>query len=137
MIGSWWLAGGAMPAAAPTWIKSYSDISSATLPRDLHARPPKTEDYRRCQMAGKAKKPSRLTAALLETAQDMRDGGLLDASAYNKITMRHLEAVGAPPGLRECAAPQGGVTQSENSAMASEPHPASLRSSTLPEDGEG
>ncbi len=48
-------------------------------------------------MANKAKKPSRLTKALLETAQDMRDGGILGAAAYKKITMRHLEDMRAPP----------------------------------------
>ena len=37
-----------------------------------------------------APKISRLTRALLETAQDMRDGGLMEQEAYEKITMRHL-----------------------------------------------
>ena len=37
-------------------------------------------------------KPTRLTKALLETAEDMRQGGLLDGTAYDKITMRHLGA---------------------------------------------
>jgi putative transcriptional regulator len=41
-------------------------------------------------------KPSRLTKALLETAKDMRDGGILDESAYKKITMRHLGDMGVP-----------------------------------------
>jgi putative transcriptional regulator len=41
-------------------------------------------------MSKKQKKPSRLTKALLETAKDMRRGGLLDKAAYEKITMRHL-----------------------------------------------
>lgn len=41
-------------------------------------------------MAGKRKKPSRLTKALLETAEDMRRADLLDARTYAKITMRHL-----------------------------------------------
>lgn len=49
-------------------------------------------------MARKTKTPSRLTAALLETAEDMREGGLLDNSAYKKITMRHLEEIGASTG---------------------------------------
>jgi putative transcriptional regulator len=44
----------------------------------------------------KNKKPSRLTSALLETAADMRKGGLLDRASYDKITMRHLGANGAP-----------------------------------------
>jgi putative transcriptional regulator len=35
-------------------------------------------------------KPSRLTRALLETAKDMRDGGVLTEPAYEKITLRHL-----------------------------------------------
>lgn len=37
-----------------------------------------------------AKKSSRLTKALLETAKDMREGGIIDETAYEKITMRHL-----------------------------------------------
>ena len=37
-----------------------------------------------------AKKSSRLTKALLETAKDMREGGIIDETAYAKITMRHL-----------------------------------------------
>lgn len=36
------------------------------------------------------KKPSRLAKALLETAADMHKSGLLDRTAYNKITLRHL-----------------------------------------------
>src|SRR5260370_26220622 len=47
-------------------------------------------------MATEKKKPSRLTKALLETAKDMRDGGILDAAAYKKITMRHMKDIGAP-----------------------------------------
>ena len=35
-------------------------------------------------------KPSRLTKALLETAKDMKDAGVLGKSTYKKITMRHL-----------------------------------------------
>jgi putative transcriptional regulator len=35
-------------------------------------------------------KRSRLTKALLETASDMRSGGLLDNGAHEKITMRLL-----------------------------------------------
>jgi hypothetical protein len=67
------------------------------------------------QMASKATKQSRLTAALLETAKDMREGGVLDNSHYKRITARHLEEVGT----------------------LVQPHPAALRASTLPEDGEG
>ena len=47
-------------------------------------------------MTAEKKKPSRLTKALLETAGDMREGGILDATAYKKITMRHLGDIGAP-----------------------------------------
>jgi len=38
----------------------------------------------------KKRKPSRLTKALLETANDMRRVGILDAAAHEKITLRHL-----------------------------------------------
>lgn len=38
--------------------------------------------------ASKTTRPGRLTKALLETAGDMRQGGLLDESAHDKITMR-------------------------------------------------
>ena len=44
----------------------------------------------------KTKKPSALARALLETAGDMRKSGLLDQGAYEKITLRHLGAGGAP-----------------------------------------
>lgn len=37
-----------------------------------------------------AKKDNRLTRALLETAHDMHEGGLMNQEAYDKITMRHL-----------------------------------------------
>ncbi len=36
------------------------------------------------------KKPSRLTRALLETADDMRRVGILDDASHEKITLRHL-----------------------------------------------
>jgi putative transcriptional regulator len=36
------------------------------------------------------KKSSRLTKALLDTAKDMLDGGILEEKEYKKITMRHL-----------------------------------------------
>jgi L-ribulose-5-phosphate 4-epimerase len=42
------------------------------------------------------KKQSRLTKALLETATDMQDGGILDDAAYKKITVRHRGEIGAP-----------------------------------------
>lgn len=38
----------------------------------------------------KKKRNSRLTKALLETAEDMRRVGVLDAAAHEKITLRHL-----------------------------------------------
>jgi putative transcriptional regulator len=41
-------------------------------------------------MAKENKKPSRLAMAMLETAKDMRQAGVLDESSYGKITMRHL-----------------------------------------------
>ncbi len=34
--------------------------------------------------------PSRLTKALLETADDMRRAGVMDATTHAKITLRHL-----------------------------------------------
>ncbi|HBA87635.1 MAG TPA: transcriptional regulator [Geobacter sp.] len=42
-------------------------------------------------MTTKNKKRSRLTEALLETAKDMKNAGILGETAYEKITMRHLE----------------------------------------------
>lgn len=43
------------------------------------------------RMPSKATKtPSRLTRALLETAKDMKDAGVLTKPAYEKITLRHL-----------------------------------------------
>lgn len=38
----------------------------------------------------KTNQPSRLTRALLETADDMRRAGVLDAADHEKITLRHL-----------------------------------------------
>lgn len=38
----------------------------------------------------KKTEPSRLTKALLETADDMQRVGVLDAAAHEKITLRHL-----------------------------------------------
>ena len=43
-------------------------------------------------MSKAQRKTSRVTKALLETAGDMRRGGLIDKAAYEKITMRHLGA---------------------------------------------
>ncbi|HTH99348.1 MAG TPA: hypothetical protein VL752_00260 [Acidisoma sp.] len=37
-----------------------------------------------------ALKASRLTKALLETTDDMRRAGVIDAADYEKITLRHL-----------------------------------------------
>ncbi|MGD0231875.1 MAG: helix-turn-helix domain-containing protein [Syntrophorhabdales bacterium] len=45
-------------------------------------------------------KPSRLMRAILETAKDMKQAGIMDEAAYTKITMRHLgakEAAELPP----------------------------------------
>jgi putative transcriptional regulator len=48
----------------------------------------------------KKKKASRLTKALLETADDMRRVGILDEASHKKITLRHLggkaDIVGQP-----------------------------------------
>ena len=41
-------------------------------------------------MMAKNKKTNRLTEALLETAKDMNNVGILEEAAYEKITMRHL-----------------------------------------------
>ena len=41
-------------------------------------------------MAKKTRNPSRLTSALLETADDMRRAGVMDAATHEKITLRHL-----------------------------------------------
>jgi putative transcriptional regulator len=41
-------------------------------------------------MAKQTKNPSRLTTALLETADDMRRAGVMDAATHEKITLRHL-----------------------------------------------
>ena len=38
----------------------------------------------------KKAKPSRLAQALLETADDMRRVGIMDAATHEKITLRHL-----------------------------------------------
>ena len=44
----------------------------------------------------KKKETSRLTKALLETAQDMRRSGVMGKAAENKITMRHLGKLAEP-----------------------------------------
>jgi putative transcriptional regulator len=43
-----------------------------------------------------AKKPSRLTKALLETVKDMLDGDIIEEKEYKKITMRHLSEENSP-----------------------------------------
>lgn len=48
------------------------------------------EFCRRWPMAAKQKQPSRLTKVLLETADDMRRAGIMDAMAHAKITLRYL-----------------------------------------------
>jgi putative transcriptional regulator len=50
------------------------------------------------------KKTSRLTGALLETAEGMRQSGLLDQPTYDKITLRHLG-----PGSTPRTAPMTGA----------------------------
>jgi putative transcriptional regulator len=47
-------------------------------------------------MPRKQEKSNRLTKALIETAGDMRRGGLLDETTYAKITLRHLGDDAAP-----------------------------------------
>lgn len=47
-------------------------------------------------MTTRERKPTRLTKAMLETARDMRQGGILDEAAYDKITLRHLGNAPAP-----------------------------------------
>ena len=41
-------------------------------------------------MANRKTQPGRLTKALLETADDMRRAGVMDAATHTKITLRHL-----------------------------------------------
>lgn len=41
-------------------------------------------------MMKKKTQPSRLTKALLETADDMHRAGVMDAATHRKITLRHL-----------------------------------------------
>jgi putative transcriptional regulator len=42
------------------------------------------------------KQPSRLTKALLETADDMHRSGVIGTAARDKITMRHLGQLAEP-----------------------------------------
>lgn len=44
----------------------------------------------------KKKQPSRLTKALLETADDMHRSGMISTAARDKITMRHLSDLAEP-----------------------------------------
>jgi putative transcriptional regulator len=53
----------------------------------------------------KTKKISPLTQALLETAGDMRNAGLMGRSSHAKITLRHLGTAG-PPGAAPITGPQ-------------------------------
>lgn len=41
-------------------------------------------------MTTKTRNPSRLVKALLETVDDMRRAGVMDAATHEKITLRHL-----------------------------------------------
>jgi putative transcriptional regulator len=47
-------------------------------------------------MSNRTAKPSGLTSALLETAADMRKGGLIDDATHEKITLRHLDEIETP-----------------------------------------
>ena len=47
-------------------------------------------------MTTKKRKPSKLAGALLETANDMREAGLLDKATHEKITLRHLGPEATP-----------------------------------------
>ena len=51
-------------------------------------------------MKAKQQKRSRLSEALLETAQDMRRAGVLDQAAFAKITLRHIGSAAVPRPLR-------------------------------------
>jgi putative transcriptional regulator len=44
----------------------------------------------------KTASPNRLTRALLETADDLRSGGLMGQAAHEKITVRHLGKTAVP-----------------------------------------
>ena len=44
----------------------------------------------RCKMTKHGTQPSRLIRAMLETADDMRRVGIMDAASHEKITFRHL-----------------------------------------------
>jgi putative transcriptional regulator len=47
-------------------------------------------------MTREVRKTSQLTQALLETAEDMRVSGVLNASAFDKITLRHITSDATP-----------------------------------------
>ena len=47
----------------------------------------------------KKKTPSRLTEALLETADDLHRIGIMDDATYRKITIRHLGAQALRPAV--------------------------------------
>jgi putative transcriptional regulator len=52
-----------------------------------------TVDERDRQFCGEG---SALTDSLLETARDMRDAGILDVAAHDKITLRHMGKLKRP-----------------------------------------
>src|ERR1700731_661995 len=56
--------------------------------RSISPRPSSGGFCRRWSMT--TKEPSRLTRALLETADDMRRAGVIDALTHAKVTLRHL-----------------------------------------------
>jgi hypothetical protein len=57
-------------------------------------------------MNAKTKKPSRLTQALLETAKDMNEVGIMSDEAFGKIATRHL-------GTKRKASDRGGAGAAE------------------------
>ena len=74
-------------------LATLREIGSRRMTRRSRGRWRK-EQYRRSTM--KKKKTSTLTQALLETADDMRKAGILDARTHEKITMRHLGSKALP-----------------------------------------
>jgi len=60
------------------------------------------------------KKSSRLTKAILSTAKDMHEVGVLNEAGYEKITMRHLK--------KEHSALIGPITPEEIRALREEAH---------------
>jgi len=66
----------------------------------------------------RTKKASRLTKALLETAEGMHRTGLLDQAAYSKITMRHLNPKTAPKVAQMTGAQIRAVRERANMSQA-------------------